>query len=225
VRPYYQQDRITIYHGDCRELLPSLQADICLTDPPWGIAYSSTHNSARSGLGKDYCRLDGNFLPICGDQETFDPSPLLRFSRVVLWGGHCFYDRLPKGGTWIIWDKLDGKAPFHSGSDCEMAWCNWKGPTRLFTHLWRGIMRDGEENIVHSRKLHPNQKPLSLMRWSIEQAGPGSVIDPYMGSGSAIRAAKDLNRMAIGIEIEERYCEIAAKRMEQRVFDFEGMTA
>lgn len=223
--PYYDHDGIAIYHGDWREVMPALAAepiDAVVTDPPWGISYKSGHNSSRYGRGSEMVRKDGNFSPIAGDNKPFDPSPWLAFKRCVFWGGHHFSDRLPAGGTWLVWDKLAGKASFPSGSDCELAWCNWKGPTRLFTHLWRGIMRAGEENIVNERKLHPNQKPVALMRWTLEQSGGGLILDPFMGSGTTLRAAKDLGRRAIGIEIEECYCEVAAKRLSQGILQFTG---
>ncbi len=221
MQPYYQDDSCTLFHGDCREALPAMRADASIvTDPPWGIAYKSGHNSSRKGFGATLVRTDGNFAGIAGDDSPFDPAPLLRFARVVIWGGHHFYDRLPAGGTWLIWDKLAGKAPFPSGSDCELAWCNWKGPTRLCTHLWRGIMRAGEENVVNEPKWHPNQKPLALMRWTLQECGGDLIIDPYAGSGSTLRAAKDLGIKSIGWELEERYCEVIARRLEQGVLDF-----
>jgi site-specific DNA-methyltransferase (adenine-specific)/modification methylase len=106
-------------------------------------------------------------------------------------------------------------------SDGEIAWTNTTKSTRIFRHLWFGLARESE---VGSH-LHPTQKPIALMTWCIRQSRvlPGSLIlDPYMGSGPTIRAAKDANCRAIGIEIEERYCEVAARRLEQGVFSWEN---
>lgn len=224
MKPYFQDSAVTLYHADARDVLPTLErggVDLVLTDPPWGIGYKSGHNSSRKGRGLELTRRDGNFAPIIGDDKPFDPSPLLKFPACILWGGHHFYDSLPAGGTWFVWDKLDGKASFPSGSDCEMAWCSWKGPIRLFTHLWRGAMRAGEENIVNEQKKHPNQKPLALMRWCLQlRPADAMILDPYCGSGTTLVAAKSMGRKAIGVEIEERYCAISAKRLEQGYFSF-----
>jgi site-specific DNA-methyltransferase (adenine-specific) len=89
----------------------------------------------------------------------------------------------------------------------------------MFRREWGGGGTLARENGAKTRSMHPNQKPIALMRWCIEKCPPGTVLDPYMGSGTTIRAAKDLGRKAIGIEIEERYCEIAAKRLAQGVLD------
>lgn len=96
-----------------------------------------------------------------------DRPPWLRFAYVCLFGAQLFASKLPDMRGWLVWDKLAGKTPC-SQSDCELAWTNRDKPVRMKTHLWRGIMRDGEENVVHGGKLHPNQKPVSLMRWAIE---------------------------------------------------------
>jgi site-specific DNA-methyltransferase (adenine-specific) len=105
--------------------------------------------------------------------------------------------------------------------DVELAWSNCGGPPRLIPHRWKGLLRASEAG---ERVLHPTQKPVVLMRFLLEwrsQVGD-LILDPYMGSGPVLRAAKDLGRKAVGIEIEEQYCEIAARRMGQEVFDFGG---
>jgi DNA modification methylase len=114
----------------------------------------------------------------------------------------------------LVWDKENGANGF---ADCELAWTNLKIAVRMIRHMWNGMLRKNGEP-----REHPTQKPVDVMAWAIRQA-PNNVItilDPFMGSGTTLRAAKDLGRKAIGIEIEEKYCEIAAKRMAQEVFDF-----
>ncbi len=102
-----------------------------------------------------------------------------------------------------------------------MVWTNFDFVSRIFNHLWSGLLRAGRENIALEEKVHPHQKPVALLKFIIEYSRTiGAVLDPYCGSGSALVAAKDLGREAIGIEIEERYCEIAAKRLAQGVLDF-----
>jgi site-specific DNA-methyltransferase (adenine-specific) len=204
----------TLYLGDCRDIsLPPLAT--LVTDPPYGMGYKSNHNSGRKP-NDEMLRLDGDFAAIAGDDQPFNPAPWLAYERAVIWGANYFCSGLPSGNAWLVWDKLAGKTPFPSGSDVEFAWTSWRGPSRHFTHLWRGIMRAGEENVVHSGKQHPNQKPVALMTWCIEQAGGNklmAVLDPYMGSGTTGVAAVRIGRAFIGVELEEPYFEISCERI------------
>lgn len=215
VKPYYQDEAVTIYHGDARDI-GQIPADALVADPPYGIDYKSNHNSSRIGWMKKWVR-DTNFDPIYGDDEPFDPAPWLVYPKMVLWGANYYCSRLPDASCWLIWDKREGMTSDNQ-ADCELAWTNLAGPPRLFRHLWRGIMRRGEENVSRSPKLHPHQKPLGLMRWVLQhcELELGALIyDPFMGSGSTLRAAKDLGFRAVGVEKSEAFCETAAKRMGQ----------
>jgi DNA modification methylase len=196
--PYYQDDAVTIYHGDCREILSSLDKDslIC-TDPPYGISHiaSSYWNNER----------------IYGDEVTFDPGHLLGFRGALLFGANHYAHLLPPSAGWIVWNKRDQVSRNLPGSDAELAWTNLIDQVRIFTHVWiPHTLRD-------ETTFHPTQKPVVLMRRILNELPAGDVIDPYMGSGTTLRAAKDIGRKAIGIEIEERYCEIAAQRCAQEV--------
>jgi site-specific DNA-methyltransferase (adenine-specific)/modification methylase len=209
--PYYQDTAVTIYHGDCREILPHLPpVDLVLTDPPYGQAYNP------AGGGRGWSRKSfGSADCVVGDSEPFDPRPLLDLdARLILWGANHYAERLPSSPTWLVWDKRDGRMS-DSFADCELAWSNLGGPARLIRHLWCGAFKASERGAV---RLHPTQKPLRVMSWTLGLAGEWLVVlDPFMGSGTTLRAAKDLGRKAIGIEICEAYCEIAAKRMAQGV--------
>jgi site-specific DNA-methyltransferase (adenine-specific) len=212
--PYYQDDAVVIYHGDCRDILPLIEPetiDLVLTDPPYGVA-ERTDRLSR-GRSNAYHSLD--FAPVAGDDQPFDPALVLRYKRVMLFGANHFADRLPPSAAWVVWDKRDGTTP-DDNADCELIWSNIPGPARLYSHLWRGMIKASERNQV---RVHPTQKPVALMRWIIERwSKPGDLIlDPYMGSGPIARACADTGRRYIGIELEERYCEIAAKRMAQTV--------
>ena len=209
VKPYYEEDGITIYHGDCREVLPTLpRVDLVLTDPPYGINAARTRNSQQWGWTD---------FEITGWDRQRPSQELIRqvvggCKNAIVWGGDYFTDTLPPTDKWLIWDK--GQTDF-SLADVEMAWCSWKGAARRIT-LPRSIaLQDGKQ--------HPTQKPIAVMKWAIQQAHESeSILDPFMGSGTTLRAAKDLGRRAIGIEIEERYCEIAAKRLAQGVLQFDA---
>ena len=208
VKPYFTDSTgtITIYHGDCREILPSLKADVVVTDPPYGIGYEASRyaNARHAGI-------------MTGDGEEFDPSVLIELSMPsVIWGGNNFAHRLPRGG-WLCWDKRTHEAADAIlGAPFELAWCSIPTKFKIIRCLHGGAVNaDGP-----GPRFHPTQKPLAVMRWSITQLPDGSVLDPFMGSGTTLRAAKDLGRRAIGIEIEERYAEIAAKRLAQEVLPF-----
>ena len=216
--PFHSSDGITIYCGDSFELLPLVEATDCVTDPPYGIAYKSGHNTGyvNKREGWDDWRRDSNFAPIAGDDKPFDPAMLLRFRRVALCGGNHFASRLPDSGCWITWDKREDSGSDRQ-SDCEYVWTNFKKPSRVFRHLWRGLCRRGEENVSKTAKKHPNQKPVALMRWLLEYGECGPVIvDPFMGSGSTLLAARDNGIEAIGIELSEEYCDVAVKRLRNR---------
>ena len=214
VEPYFRDDAVVIYHADCRDILlqmPPENIDLVLTDPPYGVAYSPGNGGAGwTGGRKNWW---GDVL-VVGDDVPFDPSPLLVFKPCILWGANHYADKLPASPSWLVWDKRDGRVQ-NDFADCEMAWSTIGGPARLFHHLWCGAFRASEKG---QERLHPTQKPLALMKWCLELVPDAqTVLDPFMGSGTTLRAAKDLGRYAIGIEIEEKYCEIAAKRMAQGV--------
>jgi site-specific DNA-methyltransferase (adenine-specific) len=207
----------TLYLADCREVIGLLPADCAIiTDPQYGAGrFVSNHNSSRKGVGATMVRKDGDFTPSMGDEEDFDPRPWLAFRNVVLWGANHFCDQLPRGHRWLDWDKLAGKTPVPGTSDMELAWTSEKGPSRSFTHLWRGIMRDGEENVVNGGKLHPHQKPVALMAWSIRlQPAAPVIVDPYMGSASTGVAAIRAGLHFIGCDVNEGHFERACERIE-----------
>jgi len=200
------------------EILPQLEpVDLVLTDPPYGIGFQIKEQVV--GQGHRRIKMGGK-PPIFGDDKPFDPSHLLMFNRCILFGANYYANKLPPSGGWIIWDKTGGgRGPNNTFADVELAWSNiWKTP-KIFHHLWKGLVRDSEAG---ERVLHPTQKPISLMSWCLTLATIENqiVLDPYMGSGPILRAAKDLGRKAIGIEIEEKYCEIAVKRLQQEVLTF-----
>lgn len=221
--PYFERDGISIYLGDCREVLPSLPpVDLVLTDPPYGIRLATNYRERKRGA----LALCNDYPPVYGDAEPFDPSHLLRFPRLILFGANHYADRLPPSAAWIVWDKLDGLTSkraegFNDQADVELAWTNLGGPARLYGCRWMGAMKGTEQT---ERRLHPTQKPVSLMRRIIEQytAPSDLVLDPYMGSGTILRAALDCGRRAIGIEVEEKYCALAAQRLSQMVLPLES---
>ena len=225
VEPYFRDDAVVIYHADCRDILPLIPPEsigLVLTDPPYGGGLSFDYADRFSmKAGKWWSNVDRSDQvrhdPVVGDDEPFDPAPLLVYPKLILWGGQWYAARLPDSGGWFVWDKRRGiEDAAWPMSEAELAWTNLGKGVRMFRHRWFGLIRDSERG----EHWHPTQKPVALMRWCIEKARLESnalILDPYMGSGPTLRAAKNSGCKAVGIEIEEKYCEIAAKRMAQMV--------
>jgi site-specific DNA-methyltransferase (adenine-specific) len=196
---------------------------MCLADPMYGSnANTSGKASKRGDRTFKGCSPEGKDWDLmASDMEEFDPSPLLAYPEVVIWGANHFCSKLPNATKWIVWDKRDG-GNSDDNADCELAWTNLPGPARLYSHLWRGWIRAGEENISCSgAKLHPFQKPVALMRFILSLSKTtGAILVPYMGSGPELVAAKEIGRKVVAFEIEERFCEAAANRLRQGVFAF-----
>lgn len=184
----------TLYLGDCLEILPTLpKVDAVITDPPYGIgANEMTLGKGKKefhrGNGWDSKRPDVSWIP--------GAAPWW-----CVWGGNYFSDQLPATNHILVWHKLNDGRSF---SECEFAWTNSGKQTRIKQHHW-----SGEE------KQHPTQKPDEVMRWSVGHfPKAASVLDPLMGSGTTGVACMNLGRKFIGIEIEERYFDIACRRIE-----------
>jgi DNA modification methylase len=217
VEPYYEDNGITIYHGDCREILPTLApVDLVLTDPPYGIKRDKGFEGFEGfgGFGKPIARRrfeDDNWDSERPAKELFD-SLLSKAPAVLIFGGNFFADLLPQGKHWVVWDKKNTMPTF---GDCELIWTNIpRNSVKIIVCEYNGLI--GKE----SWRAHPTQKPIRLITSLLNLYHGNTVLDPFMGSGTTLVAAKQLNRKAIGIEIEEKYCEIAVKRLAQGVFDF-----
>jgi DNA modification methylase len=218
VKPYYEHGGVVIYHGDCREVLPSLGTfDLVLTDPPYGLGIE-TRNAARDGRPYDRRARAVDHLPVAGDDAPFDPSLTLALSSAqILWGANNYASRLPDTAFWLVWDRKCGRAADSNITEAELAAVighRFK-TVRVLRHMWAGYQRASE---ISEGSLHPTQKPVALMAWCLGFFPEAkTVVDPYMGSGPVARACKDAGKRYVGIEIEERYCEIAAKRLAQEV--------
>jgi hypothetical protein len=155
LKAYYEQDGIVIYNADCRDVLSSLDSDLALvSDPQYGIGFNvNAKRSRNSGLdfGKYRKPMERNpeWIPLQNKDNTlFDPAPFLHFTEVILWGANNYAQQLPNSRGWLVWDKLGDKEPCAFG-DCEMAWTNLNQSIRVWRQVWRGLVREGEENVAN----------------------------------------------------------------------------
>jgi site-specific DNA-methyltransferase (adenine-specific) len=208
----------TLYLGDAREIVSGLDGvDACVADPPYGIDFDFAveRKGRKTGLSwgaGNAVNIKRDWSKIKGDDAPFDAAMWAQFPQAILWGGNN-YAGLPPARCWLVWDKRRETTPDHHG-DAELAWTNLDSVIRVHRQVWRGIVREGEENVANSDKHHPTQKPLALMRWCVRMT-TGTVLDPFMGSGTTGVACAQLGRKFIGIEIEPKYFDIACRRIEQ----------
>lgn len=208
--PYYEDEAVTIYNADCREVLPELEresVDLVLTDPPYGIGKrwvggeSANHGWARAAKDKDWRNA--------WDAEPADIEPLLSLGHEqIIWGGNHF--SLPASRGWLVWVKPERGFTL---SEAEVAWTSRDTVMRVISAPRSDYGRE-----------HPTQKPLQVMQWCLRQpwtVDMQMILDPFMGSGTTLLAAKNLNRKAIGIEVNEAYCALAVQRLAQGVLPLE----
>ena len=207
MKPYYQDEHCTIYNADCREVLPELgQFDLLLTDPPYGIADKWVGGKGH-GWGKaDTAKEVRNSWDGSAPSMELINMCISHARHSIIWGGNYF--DLKPSRCWLVWNKPERGFTLAEG---ELAWTNADNVLRVF-----------DCNRSDPGREHPTQKPIELMRWCMGLSWSkksNTILDPFMGSGTTLRAAKDLGRKAVGIELEERYCEIAANRLSQGVLD------
>ena len=202
-----------LWLGDCRDVLPTLSGvDAVVTDPPYGIRlntnnsrFSGGHVSSRARRGNGSGTANG--LPIINDNRAFDPSWLLDLKcDKIIWGWNNYPDCLPRGAC-LVWVKRNDEAFGSFLSDAELAWFS-KG---------HGVYcrRDLSNNAIANERVHPTQKPVSLMEWCLGFLPNAQLIaDPYMGSGTTGVACARLGRRFIGVEIDPGYFDIACRRIE-----------
>jgi len=223
-KPYYEDGSVTIYHGDALAFLPDLvEADVLVTDPPYGMGFVT---------GRRRDRASGWTSRWTGQEITGDRTTEARDSVMEWWGQRPAL----VFGTWkvpapagvretLVWDKVISTGMGALDIPWRPSWeCIYVLGSGFSGRRGHGVLRFGIPTISDERKWHPTPKPVALLRHLIERCPAGTVLDPFMGSGTTLRAAKDLGRKAIGIELEERYCEIAAQRCSQEVLDL-GMAA
>lgn len=204
MKPYYEHSGITIYHGDCRDVLPTVKADAVVSDPPYGIASWSANSSGGFMDAEEAAKIRA------WDLSSPDRALLLSIASIgptILWGGN--YLDMPPSPRVLVWDKAQMGMHF---AEVEVAWTNLsRGTSRLL----RLPLKSQEVFGVNSEREHPTQKPIRLMEWCLSFVPEGIVLDPFMGSGTTLVACQKLGRHGIGIEIDKDYFEIACRRVEE----------
>jgi DNA modification methylase len=219
VKPYYQDETVTLYLGDCLEIDAWLAADVLVTDPPYGMAYESNFNRIKGTqkVGR----------PVAGDQ-----TPDVRDRALQVWGdkpalvfGRWDVPRPVGTRHRLIWDKGNSVGM----GDLSIPWGHAEEEIYL---LGKGFTGKRESNVIRAQMLmsgdssrpdHPTPKPIGLMEILVGKT-VGVVADPFAGSGATLIAARNLGRPVIGVELEERYCELIATRLAQQAFDFAGLS-
>ena len=222
MKPYYSDESVTLYHGDCREVDAWLEADVLVTDPPYGIKWS-TH-----GGGRDL----RNWAPrqpkagIIGDDDTAARDEVLAVwgERPAIVFGSPLVAPPSKTIQVLVWRKpVDAGvvgARFIWRRDWEAIYLMGKWP-RVGPR--RSSVIESKGGMERYRNGHPHAKPVDLLEHLISEAPSGSVADPFAGSGSTLVAAARAGRKAVGVEADEKWCELAAKRLSQGVLDFGGV--
>ena len=219
--PYYADDLVTLFLGDCREVTEWLAADVLGMDPPYGRGW-------RQGLLPGHTRTAGG---IAGDDDTS-----VRDAALALWGNRqciAFGDLMlaPPPGTRqvLVYRKprLSGMTGTTAGwqRNAEAIYLvgpwpsGWGGRDSIVT---TGSQAASGANGMARRYGHPHAKPVDVMEQLISACPPGVIADPTAGAGSTLVAARNLGRRAMGVELDERYAEMAAKRLCQGVLDLAG---
>jgi DNA modification methylase len=216
IKPYFETKLGKQYHGDCLEIMkefPDNHFDLCLTDPPYGINMHKNPISATSFGGGNTKKIKPNKYIYKWDEKRVEPKYFHEVKRIsknqMVFGGNYYTDILGISTHWIVWDK---KNTLPSLSDCELVWTSFdRKSTKLFDYLQSGLLAN--EKII---KEHPTTKPVGLIYGILLQYSKENyiTIDPFFGSGTTGVACERLGRRWLGIEIEERYCEIAAERIK-----------
>lgn len=208
-KPYYEDSAVKIYHGDCRLILPELEpVDLVLTDPPYGMSFQSNYRNVKHDKIKN------------DDQLPLDLIYLAMFKAIKAAYFFCRWDNIkhmPPPKSVLAWVKNNwsmGDLQHEHGRQWEACCFYPKQSHEFIKRIPDVITVDGTGN-----DLHPTEKPVELLKVIIAANVGDTILDPFAGSGTTLRAAKDLNRKAIGIELEEKYCEVAANRMCQEVLE------
>jgi DNA modification methylase len=205
--------------GDATKDLDKLyntKPDLLLTDPPYGMNLNTDFTDMKGISGGNQYR------PVINDDKDFDPSHLMDYNEVFLWGADYYAERIlnRNDGSWFVWDKTEGGIRTNStydkmfGSNFELCWSKVKHKRQVIPVLWKGIFGLSKEDT--KKRIHPTQKPTKLIRFFIDTFSKEnhSILDPYLGSGSTLIACEQTNRICYGMEIDPAYIDVIIQRWE-----------
>lgn len=208
---------VTLYNGDCLDVLSEISGvDAVITDPPYGMNLDTKFSERPlSEASRKKHPVQRDYKAIIGDAEPFDPSPIVNICReVFLFGADYYRDKLPPGGSWLVWDKRHGIEDVeYSSSEFELCWTKVKRKRRILRSRWFGLC--GTETQDVRTRIHPAQKPIQVCAWLMEMTDAKMVLDPYMGSGTTGIACLRTGRSFIGIEKDPDYFATAVARLER----------
>ena len=199
---------------------------IVFSDPPYGVSIVSTDkaklpsesNETRGFVGAGGMVPVNAYHPIIGDdtiktaQEFYGICIEVGIKDFILWGGNYFTTFLPPSPCWLIWDKREN-IPSNNFADCEIAWTNFDKPSRIYRHLWSGLLRKGNRKDELMGRVHPTQKPVGLAINIMNDFPAEIYLDGFLGSGSFMVAAKNIGKRMFGIEMDPAYCAVTLERM------------
>lgn len=223
VEPFYADELVTLYLGDCREVDAWLAADVLVTDPPYGLAWDQPAYLTRGRKASERTRQHSS---IANDEDTSARDTVLAAfgsKPAIVFGGILAPFPVATRSV-LVWQKPADAGLFGSVGRWRRDWepIFIVGAWPALPATRSAVVRTSAgTHRKYAQGVHPHAKPVDVMASLISACPPGVVADPFAGSGSTLRAAKDLGRRAIGVELDERYAEIAAKRLGQEVLDFE----
>ena len=190
-------------------LMDGQKADMVFTDPPYGINVGNQSQGKGGGVAK---KIDYGV----NDWDKQIPYDAINLSlaicdNVILWGANYYADKLPPSSCWIVWDKDNGDTDF---ADCELAWTSYSKSVKKFKWKWMGMIQEDMKN--KEKRVHPTQKPVALASWAFNEFKAGNnILDLFLGSGSTMVAAQQLNRKCYGMELDPKYCQVIIDRMHK----------
>lgn len=222
---YYRDEFVTLHLGDCREVTPWLDADVLVTDPPYGISWKQRLGDGRRPREQVHV-LD----VVAGDRDTAARDDVLDAwgDRPAIVFGSWRVPRPAGVRSLLVWHK-DGafSGPLNAAffTNHEEIYVLGDAPWRKSAPPLRSVITTTEHRGQASRDAgHPTPKPVGLMETLVDRCPAGVIADPFAGSGSTLVAARNLGRRAVGVEIDERYCELVASRLDQYALDLGGVS-